>query len=45
MTKLKKIHLPYRSLSTWEIEQARSHTNMHGPGTWDLGPGTRRSPV
>ena len=42
MTKLKKIHLPYRSLSTWEIEQARSHTNMHGPGTWDLGRAVRQ---
>ena len=33
MTKLEKIHLPYGSLSTWETEQARSHTNMHGHGT------------
>ena len=33
MTTLKKIRLPYGSLSTREIEQARSHTNMHGPGT------------
>ena len=33
MTKVRKIHLPYRSLSTWEIEQARSDTNMHGHGT------------
>ena len=24
MTKLKKIHKPYRSLSTWEIKQART---------------------
>ena len=33
MTKLKKIHQPYGSLSTWEIKQARSHAKMHGPGT------------
>ena len=33
MTKLKKIHKPYRSLSTWEIKQARSHAKMQGPGT------------
>ena len=33
MTKLKKIHQPYESLSTWEIKQARSRAKMHGPGT------------
>ena len=33
MTKLKKIHQPYGSLSTLEIKQARSHAKMHGPGT------------
>ncbi|CAH3028356.1 unnamed protein product [Porites evermanni] len=33
MTKLKKIHQPYGSLSTPEIKQARSHAKMHGPGT------------
>ena len=33
MTKVKKIHQPYRSLSTCEIKQARSHAKMHGPGT------------
>ena len=33
MTKLKKIHQPYGSLSTWEIKQARSHAEMHSPRT------------
>ena len=33
MTKVKKIHQPYGSLSTWEIKQARSHAKMQGPGT------------
>ena len=32
MTKLKKIHQPHVSLSTWEIKQARSHAKMHRPG-------------
>ncbi|PFX14753.1 hypothetical protein AWC38_SpisGene21066 [Stylophora pistillata] len=30
---LKKLHLPYGKISTWEIKQARSHANLHGPGT------------
>lgn len=33
MNMLKKIHQPYGKLSTWEIKQARSHANLHGPGT------------
>ena len=33
LTKLKKIHQPYGSLSTWAIKQARSQAKMHGPAT------------
>ena len=33
MTKLKKIHQLYESLSTWETKQARSRAKIHGPGT------------
>ena len=32
MTKLKKTHQPYESLSTREIKPARSRAKMHGPG-------------
>ena len=32
MTKLKKIHQPYGSLSALEIKQARSHAKIYGPG-------------
>ncbi|KAK3751918.1 hypothetical protein QZH41_007936 [Actinostola sp. cb2023] len=32
MDTLKKVHQPYGKLSTWEIKQARSHANLHGPG-------------
>ena len=32
MSTLKKVHQSYGKLSTWEIKQARSHANLHGPG-------------
>ena len=33
MSMLQTIHQPYGKLSTWEIKQARSHTNLRGPGS------------